>query len=197
MLVFQVNCPGCFLYAFPVAIQIHRVFHSLGLNLFALSTAFEDFNLNTLENTRRFIQERKLIGETQAVFKRSQLSFTTEALEFPVLFDRFGHGADIFNVEDIEFMFKTHFSSQQLMPEEEKRALEQISSHFMQMTQVSYTFSLNQFPGTPTWVLFDSNLNIIEQWFGHVTDEVIAECITEVMNVNSRTQSAVPVKMPY
>ncbi len=45
--VFQVNCPGCFLYALPKAIQLHNTYHEKGLVIIGLATAFEDYDKNT------------------------------------------------------------------------------------------------------------------------------------------------------
>ena len=42
---------------------------------------------------------------------------------------------------------------------------------------VSMTFTSNQFRGTPTIILFDDDLNIVDSWFGHVPAEVIVKKI--------------------
>ena len=51
LFVFQVNCPGCFLYGFPLVNSLYWKYHDSGLNVLGLSTAFEDFEFNTAENT--------------------------------------------------------------------------------------------------------------------------------------------------
>ena len=38
---------------------------------------------------------------------------------------------------------------------------------------IPITFTLNQFRGTPTFVFFDDNQNILEHWFGHKPYEEI------------------------
>merc|ERR1712133_268791 len=60
MLAFQVNCPGCFLYALPLMNRLHDEFTKRGANVFALSTAFEEFDLNTVEATEKLVQKRDL-----------------------------------------------------------------------------------------------------------------------------------------
>jgi len=58
--VFQVNCPGCFIYGFPrqqAALEVS----SVGLNVLGLSTAFEDFEYNTAANTELLLM--KLVGK--------------------------------------------------------------------------------------------------------------------------------------
>ena len=42
--VFQVNCPGCFIYSLPRAIDLHERYHQQGLVVISLATAFEDYD---------------------------------------------------------------------------------------------------------------------------------------------------------
>ena len=62
--VFQVNCPGCFLYALPKAIQLHETYQEQGLVIIGLATAFEDYDKNTLGNLQRLVETGEVIGET-------------------------------------------------------------------------------------------------------------------------------------
>jgi hypothetical protein len=67
--VFQVNCPGCFLYALPEAVELHRKYADAdaGVTVLGVATAFEDFDKNTLENLRHLVERNEVVGET---FKR-------------------------------------------------------------------------------------------------------------------------------
>ncbi len=51
LFVFQVNCPGCFIYRFPLIIKLYWKYRESGLNVLGLSTAFEDFDYNTAANS--------------------------------------------------------------------------------------------------------------------------------------------------
>ncbi|MDD4906730.1 MAG: TlpA family protein disulfide reductase, partial [Methylobacter tundripaludum] len=62
--VFQVNCPGCFLYALPQAVDLHRKYSEHGLTILGVATAFEDFDKNNLENLIRLIENGEVVGET-------------------------------------------------------------------------------------------------------------------------------------
>ena len=84
LLVFQVNCPGCFTYALPLAEAVHRDSSRLGLSVMAISTAFEDFELNTAEHTRALLQTGTLVGETQKALGTDTYDGT---LSFPVAVD--------------------------------------------------------------------------------------------------------------
>jgi len=61
--VIQVNCPGCFIHALPEAIRLHETYQPQGLKVFAIATAFEHFEHNTLNNLQRLLQQGDLIGD--------------------------------------------------------------------------------------------------------------------------------------
>jgi len=62
LFVFQVNCPGCFIYGFRQQAALEG---QSGLNVLGLSTAFEDFEYNTAANTELLLTEMKLVGATK------------------------------------------------------------------------------------------------------------------------------------
>ena len=62
--VFQVNCPGCFIYGLPEAIDTFQKYKNNDVVVLGLATAFEDFDKNTLENLKLLLKENKVIGET-------------------------------------------------------------------------------------------------------------------------------------
>ena len=47
--VFQVNCPGCFLYGLPQAISLYEKFKDKNVKVLGVATAFEDYDKNTLK----------------------------------------------------------------------------------------------------------------------------------------------------
>ena len=61
--VFQVNCPGCFLYGMPEAIDIYNKYRDEGVKVLGIATAFEDFEKNTLENLEMLLNTGKVIGD--------------------------------------------------------------------------------------------------------------------------------------
>ena len=62
--VFQVNCPGCFIYGIPEAIDTFQKYKNNEVVVLGLATAFEDFDKNTIENLKLLLKENKVIGET-------------------------------------------------------------------------------------------------------------------------------------
>jgi len=72
ILIFQVNCPGCFIYALPLAAKLYER-HRDRINILGLSTAFEDFDLNTAENTQKLLQSGEMVGVTRHYFQQKQI----------------------------------------------------------------------------------------------------------------------------
>lgn len=89
--VFQVNCPGCFLYSLPQAIDLHQRYASQGLAVLGVATAFEDFDKNTLENLRLLLETGQVVGETQRAldeYGQLQNGCWPQRIPFPVAMDR-------------------------------------------------------------------------------------------------------------
>jgi len=64
LLMFQVNCPGCFLYALPLFNKLYEQY-SDNIAFVALSTAFEDYEYNNTGNTQLLLSNGTLVGETK------------------------------------------------------------------------------------------------------------------------------------
>jgi hypothetical protein len=89
--VFQVNCPGCFLYGLPQIIDLFRRHREDPLTIFGLATAFEDYDKNTLDNLRLLLSTGEVIGETlRALREYGQLRPGNKlpySIPFPVAMD--------------------------------------------------------------------------------------------------------------
>ena len=59
--VFQVNCPGCFMYGIPESIEIFDKYKSKDVSVLGMATAFEDFDKNTLKNLELLVKTGKLL----------------------------------------------------------------------------------------------------------------------------------------
>ncbi len=92
LLAFQVNCPGCVSHAIPLASALYESYQSPGVQVLGLSTVFEDFNLNTEENTRKLIEDGLLVGETAIYFQRIGMEQYHQSIPFPVAMDSIGLG---------------------------------------------------------------------------------------------------------
>ncbi|MEQ1917800.1 MAG: hypothetical protein ABL955_01260 [Elusimicrobiota bacterium] len=87
-LVFQVNCPGCFIMSLPQLERLRREWAPRGVGFFGLSTAFEDFELNAPKHTHALFHKRKVVGETAKALLRENIDPAALEINFPVGIDR-------------------------------------------------------------------------------------------------------------
>ncbi len=162
MLVFQVNCPGCLSQALPQLDALQKRFPEL--NCFGLSTAFEDFALNTLENTQKLLHEGRLPLASARYFSRLGHAVLPYSINVPVLMDRFA-GPD--QIDDLYQAITKTLSDTGLNQSVTDQTRQLISQRLQSVLCSGRTFLNNQFQGTPSWVLFDDQMEIVDQWFGH------------------------------
>ena len=167
MLLFQVNCPGCFAYALPVAIRLHDEYRPKGLNVLGLSTAFENFDLNTVGNTLRLLENGHIVGETKKVLERAGYKEFPLKIPFDVAFDLLTPNDPSHLEEDIDAFCRNHPELGAGNSEEQKTIKDQIKDYFSQKTFRAHTFDANHLNGTPTWVLFDRKKTLLYESFGH------------------------------
>jgi hypothetical protein len=160
MLVFQVNCPGCFLHAFPQMNSLYQKYDEQ-VSFFGLSTAFEDFEWNTADHTQLLVEKGELIGETKRAFSKSAIPGFS--LPFPILFDSIISKNDLLNETSLQS------ATQQLVTI--------IKAYFSHFDQVGYTFIRNWLRGTPSFILFDKELTVLSRWFGEMPQNKVEEII--------------------
>ena len=68
--VFQVNCPGCFMYGIPESIEIYNKYKTEGVSVLGVATAFEDFDKNTISNLELLVKTGEVIGETKKMLSQ-------------------------------------------------------------------------------------------------------------------------------
>lgn len=180
LLVFQVNCPGCFFYALPLAVKLFNQYQTKGLNILGLSTAFENFELNTIENTQLLIKEHQLVGETKKLFQSEGIDTYPLNIPFPVAFDYLYSSKNLLTEESIELIYRTNPQLEWLQTEAEKiKFKHRLKSSLSLQEFIPYTFTMNQLNGTPTWILFDLNYSILKTWFGHLPEFAIETIIQQ------------------
>ncbi len=168
--VFQVNCPGCFLYALPKAIQLHEHYRDKGLKIIGLATAFEDYDKNTLENLQRLVESGEVIGETlkalthQGMLTDGKLDWR---LPFPVGMDRVQPESEPLTQERILGYTRNCLPGFDGLSEERKQvALNQIRNYLQQKTMKAETFERFALQGTPSSILFNRNGQVQNVSFG-------------------------------
>jgi hypothetical protein len=166
LFIFQVNCPGCFLYGFPQMERLHQQCESQGLTVLGLATAFEDFEFNTATNVELLLSEQKTIGAT----KKAISDLYLQEISFPIASDRLTTGQELNTSENIEFLCQQIADYEQMSIDGQTKLKQKIAIDLVQIACTSTTFALNLLPGTPSFILCDRDLQIIDRWFGHILD---------------------------
>ncbi len=183
--VFQVNCPGCFLYALPQAIQLHEQYHDKGLIIIGLATAFEDYDKNTLEHLQRLVETGEVIGETlkalthQGLLTDGKLSWK---LPFPIGMDRIVPDITPITPEKILQVAKEALPNFEELSEDRKQAvLNQVRTYLKQKTMKAETFERFSLRGTPSTMLFDRKGHLRDISFGQVEHQqsLVERCLAE------------------
>lgn len=177
LLVFQVNCPGCFFYAFPVFNELYANLDCANISFLGLSTAFEDFDKNTFENTRKLVEKGELVGETEKAMASQNAQKLPYSINFPIAMDE-----KVTAIEDIENAVN-HICSlnpnYKIWPNFDQKELQKkVSVYLNYLEYTSLTFTLNQLKGTPSLIFFNSDYEILNDWFGVVKYEDIVKSIT-------------------
>ncbi|MEQ8580875.1 MAG: hypothetical protein RIC30_06685 [Marinoscillum sp.] len=173
LFTFQVNCPGCFSYGFPLMELLREKYHDR-ISFLALSTAFEDYEFNNVENTELLVQEGQLVGETKKMFGE-QLPYP---IKIPVAMDQVaGSNVDLESLAEEMCHAISDFSIRSNSDKNEMHV--RIKNYLLSQERISLTFSVNLFQGTPTFVLFDNSYEILFSWFGHRPKEQIENTIDE------------------
>lgn len=157
--VFQVNCPGCFLYALPQAIDLYQRYADHGLSVLGVATAFENFDKNNLENLILLMRDGLVVGETlrilgqQGKLNTGHLSFR---IPFPVAMDNLEKRQPNVNQDEIETLISQRipdFEKQTAIYQQKIR--QQVKHYFQSLTYHAKTFELFDLQGTPSHILID------------------------------------------
>lgn len=165
LFVFQVNCPGCFIYGIPTVNSLYQEFSSK-LSFLGMSTAFEDYDFNTKDNTKRLLNTGEIVGETKRYFAKQSYNKFPVDIDFPVAMDAIGDDKFDLNQAALKIC-KTNPSFDQWPKFEQDQLHENVVQYLKSQEKVSLTFTLNQMRGTPTFIVFNSDMEILSHHFGH------------------------------
>ena len=157
--VFQVNCPGCFLYGIPEAINIYNKYHSEGVTVLGIATAFEDFDKNTLENLELLLKSGEVIGETKKGLSQygklddSKLSYK---IPFPVAMDSLIKETGESNESRIKNFIYNQIPDFDSQPEDYRNQIFQRVKDYLKSKKYSAeTFEEYSLQGTPSTIVVD------------------------------------------
>ncbi len=167
--VFQVNCPGCFLYGLPAAIEIYQKFKGQALCVLGLATAFEDFDKNNLENLKKLVFDGEVVGETLNTMSLRDMLHGNRlqySIPFPIAWDQVvDFQADI--EETVQKMIHRDIPDFNNLPEASKPGFsDQVRNYVRNKTRTARTFESYALQGTPSTILIDRRGNLRQKFFG-------------------------------
>lgn len=172
--VIQVNCPGCFVHALPEAIRLHETYSSQGLKVFAIATAFEHFEHNTLNNLERLLQHGELIGDP--LFQLDKADFLVDkklpySIPFSVAMDKLIENDREASEQEIHQFILSQipdFFSGSLNNERKQLIYQQAESYLKSKAYNALTFEMYQLQGTPSTIVIDKKGILRQVAFGAV-----------------------------
>ena len=157
--VFQVNCPGCFFYGIPEAINIYNKYKSEGLSVLGLATAFEDYDKNTLENLELLLTTGEVIGDTkQGLSQYNQLDSgkLQYKIPYPVAMDSLLKNNEEPSQEKMNGFINNQIPNYDSQPQEYKdKIYERVKEYFKSKEFSAETFEMFSLQGTPSTILVD------------------------------------------
>jgi len=144
--VFQVNCPGCFMYGIPESIEIYNKYKSDGISVLGMATAFEDFDKNTLENLHLLLETGETIGETKKMlsqYGKSQGDKISFKIPYPVAMDSLIKQSGEASKEKMDSLIKNQIPNFDEQPEDYKNQIyDKVKGYFMSKEFSAETFEM-------------------------------------------------------
>ena len=157
--VFQVNCPGCFMYGIPESIEIYNKYRSEGVSVLGMATAFEDFDKNTIENLQLLLETGEAVGETKKMLSQygeSQGGKISYKIPYPVAMDSLIKQTDEVTKEKMDSLIKNQIPNFDTQPENYKNQIyDRVKDYFMSKEFSAETFEMYSLQGTPSSILVD------------------------------------------
>lgn len=182
--VFQVNCPGCFLYGVPQAIDIYNKYRKDGVTVLGVATAFEDFDKNTLENLELLLTTGETIGETKkALAQYGQLVDGKKLpykIPFPVGMDLLKKESGPLSQEKINEVIEANVPGFDSYSANQKVEITERVKQYLKSKEFSaQTFEQYSLRGTPSTILIDRHGILRDVGFGQ--SELLEENIKKIL----------------
>lgn len=184
--VFQVNCPGCFIYGIPGAIKIYRNYNNKGVTVLGIATAFEDFDKNTLDNLKLLLLTGEVIGETRkALGQYGQLVEENKLpynIPFPVAMDSLHKESDVLSENRIMDFVESNVPDFRSYSDANRLILIERVKSYLQTKEISaQTFEEYGLRGTPSCILIDRKGIVRHISFGAdgLMDKMVQDLVIE------------------
>lgn len=174
--VIQVNCTGCFVHALPEVIRLQQNYAAKGLRVFAIATAFEHFEHNTLNNLQRLLQRGEITGEplkqlnAAGFLENNKLPYS---IPFSVAMDKLVTNETEINEGTINQFILSQipdFHEGELSPEKKQAVYQQAENYLREKKYSAATFEMYQLQGTPSSILIDKQGILRQITFGAVNN---------------------------
>ena len=172
--VIQVNCPGCFIHALPEAIRLHNTYHSHGLKVFSIATAFEHFEHNTLNNLQRLLQKGELQGDPLEQLERAKFLENKKLpyeIPFSVAMDKLTENQSDSSEASVDNFILSQipdFNQLDWTDERKQEIRQRAKAHLENKKFNAHTFEMYQLQGTPSSILIDEKGLLKQVAFGAV-----------------------------
>jgi thiol-disulfide isomerase/thioredoxin len=169
--VFQVNCPGCFIYGIPEAIDIYKKYNDKGLTVLGMATAFEDYDKNTVENLQKLVTTGEVIGETyRTLAQYGQLKDRNKLpykISFPVGFDLLKKENGQMTDSKVMDFIEANIPDFRSYSEKDRQVLvERVKQYLRTKEYSAKTFEDYALRGTPSSILVDRKGILRSTFFG-------------------------------
>lgn len=183
--VFQVNCPGCFLYGIPEAIDIYKKYKDKGLTVLGVATAFEDFDKNNLANLEKLVTSGEVIGETyKALAQYGQLRDSNKLpykIPFSVGMDLLKKESDSLTDSKVMDFIEVNIPDFRSYTEKDRQVLiERVKQYLRSKEYSAKTFEEYALRGTPSSILVDRKGVLRSTFFG--SNGILEGAISELLN---------------
>lgn len=183
--VFQVNCPGCFLYGIPEAIDIYKKYRNNGVRVIGLATAFEDYDKNTVENLESLLTTGEVIGETRNLLGQygqlKENKFLPYKIPFPVAMDSLLKERGAISQRRIMDLIIKNVPDFEIYNELNKAEIIERAKQYLSSKQyVAETFEEYGLKGTPSSILIDKKGILRQTAFGQSED--LEDIVKKLLN---------------
>ena len=165
--VFQVNCPGCFVYGIPEAIDTYNKYKNNKVAVLGLATAFEDFDKNTIENLKLLLNEKEVRGETLTT-----LTYQSKLRNVGQLSDAVGldmlvkEKLPIEEKRIMEFVNANVLDFDLYHEKDKEQIISRVKSYLETKPYSPLTFEEYSLRGTPSTIFIDKKGDLRETTFG-------------------------------
>jgi len=183
--VFQVNCPGCFMYGIPQAIEIYQKYRKEGVKVLGVATAFEDFDKNTIENLELLLTKGEVVGETLKMLGQYGQLVDGKKLPynipFPVAMDLLKRENGTITNEKITEIIEANVPDFNAYNEQQKEEIKERVKQYLKAKEYSaQTFDKYALRGTPSTILIDKKGILRDVSFGQ--NDLLEENIKNLLN---------------